>query len=37
MSHRRVFGTYSYEHVAKHPGWVEAMEMEISALQTNNT
>jgi len=27
----------SYEYAAKHPGWVEAMEKEISALQTNNT
>ena len=27
----------SFEHAAKHPGWVEAMEKEINALQTNNT
>ena len=27
----------SYEQAATHPGWVEAMEKEINALQTNNT
>ena len=27
----------SYEHAAKHLEWVQAMEKEISALQTNNT
>ena len=27
----------SFEHAAKHPGWVETMEKEINALQTNNT
>ena len=27
----------TYEHAAKHPGWVEAMNKEINALQTNNT
>ena len=27
----------TYEQAAKHPGWVEAMNKEISALQVNNT
>ena len=27
----------TYEQAAKHPGWVEAMQKEIQALQVNNT
>jgi len=27
----------TYEQAAKHPGWVEAMNKEIQALQINNT